>query len=95
MASSSRPTVLTKNPRTSEMLPHEIAFALSINPSHVDRALALDKTYHLRHRIFRRDRQQPLLADAIVLACSVAQDVEMEVLGIPFNQERKRSSKRS
>ena len=40
------------------MLPHEIAFALSINPRHVDRALALDETYHLRHRVFRRDRQQ-------------------------------------
>ena len=40
----------------SEVLPHEIAFALSINPGHVDRALALDETHHLRHRVFRRDR---------------------------------------
>ena len=34
-----------------EVLPHEIAFALSINPGHVDRALALDETHHLRHRV--------------------------------------------
>ena len=39
----------------SEMLPYEIAFALSINPGHVDRALALE-THHLQHRVFRRDR---------------------------------------
>jgi len=40
------------------VLPDEIAFALSINPSHVDRALALDEAYHLRHRVFRRDQKQ-------------------------------------
>ena len=58
MASSSRPTVLTKKPRAQKWLSDEIAFALSINPSHVDRALALDVPDDLRHRMFRRDRQQ-------------------------------------
>ena len=41
-----------------KVLSDEIAFALSINPSHVDRALALDVPDDLRHRMFRRDRQQ-------------------------------------
>jgi hypothetical protein len=40
------------------MLAHEVAFALSIDPRQVDRALALDEPDDLRHRIFRRNRQQ-------------------------------------
>ena len=41
-----------------KMLPNEIAFALSIDPGQVDRALSLDIPDDLRHRIFRRYRQQ-------------------------------------
>jgi hypothetical protein len=38
-----------------KVLPNEIAFALSINSGHVDRALALDEADNLRNRVFRRD----------------------------------------
>ena len=41
-----------------KVLSDEIAPALSINPGHVDRTLALDEADHLRHRIFRWDRKQ-------------------------------------
>src|SRR5271166_2441763 len=43
MACSSRPTVLTKKSSGPKVLPHEIAFALSIDPGQMDRALALDE----------------------------------------------------
>ena len=39
-------------------MPDEIAFALSIDPSQMDCAFALNVPYDLRHRIFRRYRQQ-------------------------------------
>ena len=38
------------------MLPHEVAFALAVNPSEMDRALALDEPNDLRDRVFGRDR---------------------------------------
>jgi hypothetical protein len=41
-----------------KMPPYEIAFALSIDPGQMNRALALDIPDDLRHRIFRRYRQQ-------------------------------------
>jgi hypothetical protein len=39
-----------------EVLPHEVRLFLSVYPSKVDRTLPLDEPDHLRHRIFRRDR---------------------------------------
>ena len=35
-----------------EVLPHEVALALAINPSQMNRTLALEEAYHLRHRVF-------------------------------------------
>lgn len=47
-----------EEPAGPEVLTHEVALALSIDSTRVDRALALDEPHDLRHRVFRRDRQQ-------------------------------------
>jgi hypothetical protein len=39
-----------------KVLPYEVALSLAIDPSQVDRALSLNVANHLRHRIFRRNR---------------------------------------
>jgi len=58
------------------VLSHEIASTLRINPSQMDRTLALDVTNNLRHSIFRWDRdhhviiighQMPLFDPALLL----------------------------
>jgi hypothetical protein len=41
-----------------EVLSHEVPSLFSVDPSQVDRALSLDEPDHLRHRIFRWDRDQ-------------------------------------
>src|SRR4029450_7953105 len=65
-----------------ELLPHEVALPLSIDPCKVDSALALDVPDHLRHRIFGRDRyhhvnmvghQMPLFDPALLLYCQSAE----------------------
>ena len=40
------------------MLPYEIPLALSVHPGHVDCALALDESNHLRHGELQRDGDQ-------------------------------------
>src|ERR1700723_1306107 len=45
-------------PSCPEMLPDKIPLALSVDARQVDRALSLDKPDHLRHRVFRRYRNQ-------------------------------------
>src|SRR5215472_3162067 len=58
IASSSRPTVLTKYPPVPEVLSHEVALPFPVNPGEMDRALTLDEPDHLRHRVLRWDRDQ-------------------------------------
>ena len=53
-----RPDRVHEKAAGPKVLSDEIAPALSINPGHVDRTLALDEADHLRHRIFRWDRKQ-------------------------------------
>jgi hypothetical protein len=55
---SPRPTVETKYPRGPEVPYDEVALALAVIPRQVNRALALDESDHLRHRVLRRNRQQ-------------------------------------
>src|ERR1700761_5621539 len=55
IVASSRPTVDTKYPRP-EVLPSVILLPLSIHTRQMNRALALDESHHLRHRVLRRDR---------------------------------------
>ena len=47
-----------QEPAGPEMLTHKVALALPIDPREVDRAPALDVAHDLRHRVFRRNRQQ-------------------------------------
>lgn len=54
--SSSRPTVEIKYPPTPEVLPDKVALALHVSARDVNRALTLDLSDHLRHRILRRNR---------------------------------------
>ena len=48
-------------PSRPEVLAYEVSFPLSVYTSQVDRALSLDESDHLRHRIFWRDtvRERP------------------------------------
>ena len=55
MTASSRLTVETKYPSPPRSAAHKIAFSLAIDASKVDRTLALDESYHLRHRILGRN----------------------------------------
>ena len=45
-------------PSRPEVLTYEVAFSLSVHASQMDRAFALDEPDHLRHGVFRRDRDQ-------------------------------------
>jgi len=58
MARSSRPTVDTKYAPGPEVLPDKVARPPGKLSGNVDRALPLDVTDHVRHRMLRRDRQQ-------------------------------------
>ena len=65
-------------PPSPEMLADEIPLLLSVDPCQVYRTLALDVSDHLRHRVFRWDRdhhmhmisqQMPFLDLALLLRC--------------------------
>jgi hypothetical protein len=49
-AHSSRPSGRDEVPPGPEVLPHETALPLPVDPGLMDRTLALDKSYHLPHR---------------------------------------------
>jgi hypothetical protein len=55
---SSRPTVENEKSASPEALANEISFPLSVYAGDVDGTLSLDKAHHLRHRVFRRNRDQ-------------------------------------
>jgi len=42
--------------RRPEAVANVVLFPLAVNPCQVDRALALDEANHMRHRMFRRNR---------------------------------------
>ncbi len=52
---SNRAHKITMRP---EALTHEIALSFAVDPRQVDRALAFDAPHHVRHRIFRWNRQK-------------------------------------
>ena len=43
-------------PARPEVLTHEVALSLPVNPGQMDRAFALDEPDHLRYRVLRRNR---------------------------------------